>query len=355
MSVYSLRDAYFSKGYAKQYPQLKSAYNSSQYVKKGTQSIMPDESFESFAGGVFLRGLNPILIVHEHPPMGRYIIALSILLFDNAKTIILFCMAISTLGIFLISKLILKKTLYALIPLVIFVNEPLYISKFYFSPLLEPIQQPFIVFALYFFIKGIVSKKYIKWFVAASIMLGFVISIRFFILGGAMLAAMLIFLLLEKNVKKIMAFVLALPLALIVLLFSYTQTFQSGYSLLQVMSIQKYILFYHKSKLVSPISFWDLILFNKWHTWWADKAIISDSNWICAWPIATILTLTYLFFILIKKIKLEKAEKAVLLWVVAYIILLSVGNSTTRYFLPLLPFLYILSIAFIKKIIIKEK
>ncbi len=355
MIIYSQRDLFFSKGYAKQYSQLKNAYYSSQYVKKDKPGIMPDESFESFVGGAFLKGLNPILIVHEHPPMGRYIIALSIYLFDNAKTVTLFCMAISTVGLFLISKQILKKTLYAFFPLAIFVNEPLFINKFFYAPLLEPIQQPFIVFALYFFIRGILSKNCFKWFVAASLMLGFVISIRFFILGTVMLAGMITILLIEKKSKKLLLFIASLPLALGVLFASYTKTIQDGYSLLDILKVQKYIFFYHKSQLVSPISFWDLLLFNRWHTWWADKIITSDIHWIIFWPISTIGVFTYLFLVLTRKMKLSKEEKVIMLWIIVYIVLLSVGNTTTRYFFPLLPFLYILVISFIKKIIFKKR
>ncbi len=349
-SVYSLRDSYFSRGYAAQYPQLKSAYDTSQYVKKKNPGVIPDETFESFAGGEFLKGLNPILIVHEHPPMGRYIIGLSILLFDNAKTIILFCMAIGTFGVFLIAKLILKKSIYALIPLAVFVNEPLYMSKLYFSPLLEPIQQVFIVFALYFFMRGILSKKYFGWFAATSVMLGFVIAIRFFALGAALCASMVIFLVLKKNFKKLVVFFASLPLALGVLFLAYTRTIESGYSLLDILKIQKYILVYHKSQLISPLSFWDLILFNRWHTWWADKAITSDTQWILVWPIAAILIVLYIYFIARKKMIPSTAEQIVLFWIIAYILLLSVGNSTTRYFLPLLPFFYILATSFVIKL-----
>ena len=287
--------------------------------------------------------------------MGRYIIALSIYLFDNQKTLIIPLLLTSVIGIFLIAKLVLKNTLLSLIPLGIFVNEPLFLGKLSYAPLLEPIQLPFIVFSLYFFIKGILSKQYMKWFLLTSLMVGFVISIRFFILGFFLVLSMLIYLFIEGRIdKKTTLFLLSLPLSLIILVLSYTRTIQDGYSVYQIFGVQKYIFFYHKSKFILPFSFWDLLLFNRWHTWWGDRTIISDSAWIITWPISSVVTAGYLFAALMKKIAVSPQEKVIALWIIMYSLLLSIGDSTTRYFLPLVPFIYILATSFIIKIIIMK-
>jgi len=317
---------------------------------------MPDEVFESFVGGAFIRGVNPILIVHEHPPLGRYIIGFSTLLFDNAATLIIPLSLISVIGIFLISKLVFKKTILAIIPLLIFTNEPLFLSKFKYAPLLEAIQLPFVILCIYFFIKGVSSKKSLYWFIVSSIMLGFVISIRFFILGLAISSSMILFFILRRRIdRKFIMYILSLPFSVLVLILSYTRTIQDGYSFFQVFSIQKYILYYHKSKLISFFSFWDLIFFNRWHTWWGDKKILSDSAWFIIWPISMILTFLFLLFVLRKKMTFSVPEKIIFLWIFVYSLLLSVGNSTTRYFLPLVPFLYILSVSFLIKLFKKTK
>jgi hypothetical protein len=156
---YSQKDVFISKGYSKIYNYLESSYYSSQYVRKENPGIMPDETFEAFVGGAFLRGVNPIHIVHEHPPMGRYIIAFSILLFDNARTLVMPLLALSLAACFLIAKIVIKNSLLALVPVAIFSNDPLFISKLQYSPLLEAIQLPFILLSLYFFIRGINNEK----------------------------------------------------------------------------------------------------------------------------------------------------------------------------------------------------
>ncbi len=344
-------NSFFSSGYWDSYEYLKKTYYSSQYVNKNKPNIMPDQAFEAFLGGAFAKGENPIMFVHEHPPLGRYILGFSILLFNNSTTILIPLMFFSTLGVFLISKLIIQNNFLSLIPLAVFVNEPLFISKLEIAPLIEPIQLTFIIFSLYFFIKGAIEKKYTRYFILSSIMLGFVISIRFFILGGALAFAMVLYFLFKKKInKRFVIFLFSLPLSMIVLVASYTKTIQDGYSIFQVFGIQKYIFFYHKSKLSSFFSFWDLIMFNKWHTWWGDKRILSDSQWVLFWPISMVLTFLHAFLFLIKKIKLTDPEKIVLLWIFVYSALLSIGYSTTRYFLPLTPFLYIMAISFSIKI-----
>lgn len=354
--LYKERETFFYRGYENQYDSFKKAYYTSQYVQKVEPGVIPDQTLESFAGGAFLKGINPIYIVHDQPPMGRYILSLSILLFDNQNTIMVVMFFLAGLGIFLIARLILKNSLLAIIPLGIVINEPLYLNKFYNTPLLEPIQFPFIIFAIYFFMIGAVKKDYGKWFILTSLMLGFVISIRFFMLGFFLILAMALHFLIKKQFnKKFFIFVLVLPIAIFVLLASYIKTIQLGSPILHIFGIQKYIYNYHKIQLSLPFSFWDLFFFNKWHTWWGAREIISDSQWIILWPISAILSLIFILLGILKKILISDQEKIILIWIIVYSLFLSLGDTSTRYFTPLLPFLYIVATAFLVKVIVKFK
>jgi len=350
--IYQNKESFFSAGFMQNYEQLKKLYYSSQYVKKKDPGIIPDQALESFAAGAFLKGMNPILIVHDQPPLGRYIIALSIAVFDNASTVEFFLILISVLGLFLVAHSVLKNLFLAIIPVGIFINEPMFFDKFTYIPLLEPIQLSFIIFAIYFFTKGNYEKKYIPWFVLACTMLGFVISTRFFILGLVLLFTWVFYLLIIlKDIRRFFTLLFLAPLSLVVLVASYTKTIQDGYSIREIFGIQKYIFFYHKSKFILPFSFWDLLLFNRWHTWWGNRAISSDSQWILLWPISMTLTFISIITSLFSKVQLSEAEKIIILWILGYSLMLSAGYTSTRYFLPLIPFLYIISISFVIKII----
>jgi hypothetical protein len=195
------------------------------------------------------------------------------------------------------------------------------------------------------------KKNYLPWFIIVALLLGAVISIRYFVLGAALAASFILYLLLKKKIKQSIILIASFSLSLLVLLGSYFQTFNAGYSLIKVLGIQKYIFVYHKSAFTQPFTFWDLLFFNRWHTWWADNAILSDAEWSILWPISVIIIIFSVVFYLWRKLALSPAQKILLLWVSVYSIMLSVGYTSTRYFLPLIPFLYILATSFAVKII----
>lgn len=352
MLLYQNRESFFARNY--QYDALRSAYLTSQYVTKVNPGIIPDQTMEAYAGGALIRGANPIFVLSDQPPLALYIIGLSVVIFDNSTTTSIILLFLSSLGIYLIAKQSLKKDLLALIPTGILLNEPLFLNTSQNLPLIEPIQLPFIIFAIYFFIRANKSKNYGKWFVLVSLMLGGVISTRFFVLGAFLLLSLAAYLLLERNPKKILIFILTLPLSVLVLIGSYTKTIMDGYSPLRVFSIQKYIYAYHKSEIGVMFSFWDLLLFNRWHTWWGSRSISSDPQWTILWPVSVVLSAIFFLINILKK-NVSDADRVILFWIISYSLLLSVGNVSVRYFMPILPFFYIIATKFVFESIIKYK
>lgn len=348
-------NTFFGEGYKNKFNHYKKLYYNSQYMIKDNPGIIPDNALESFAAGFLLYGGNPILIIHDQPPLGRYLLSLSIAIFDNPNAIIVILTYIALIGIFLIGVETMHNKLLSLIPVALFANEPLFLEKLKYIPLLEPIQLPFIIFSLYFFIRGTHNKSSLLWFLLATLMLGFVISIRFFALGAVLTFTMFLFLVLRKNLKKIILLSAMLPLSLFILIGSYTKTILDGYSIIGVFGIQKYIYWYHKSQLDLLFSFWDLLIFNRWHTWWGDRSISSDYQWNILWPIFVALSFLLFLFYVLKLFKLNNAEKIILLWCFFYSGFLSLGHSSTRYFLPLIPFLYITGVSFVIKIFNKYR
>lgn len=352
--IYPLGISVLKKGFMSTFPQYQRAYDSSQYVQKKNPGIIPDQTLEAFAGGIFLTGINPILIVHDQPPLGRYIIALSILLFDNTATIPFALYIMGAVGVFFLSKVVLNSSLLALVPFGIFINEQLFLNNFQYLPLLEPLQFPFIVWAIYFFIKASrVPRHSLAIYVITSLLTGCVISIRFFVVGGVLTASFLAYLFLKHRWNEVKKFFITTPFSLLVLVLSYTRTLQLGYSIRQIFGIQKYIFFYHKSALTNPLSYWDLLLFNRWHTWWGTYAISSDPQWFIGWPVSIGVIIIAIFLWKVKKISWSDESQIIFLWILFYSMMLSVGYTSTRYFLPLVPFLYILATYIVVQIIRK--
>lgn len=347
------QDTFFKRSYEKRYALLKKSYFESQYVVKINPAIQPDQTIESYAAGAFLRGLDPVMMIHDHPPLGKYILSLSILLFDNENTIIIALYAASLFGLFLVSREVLKNSVMALFPVALFANEPLMYDKLVYTPIPELVQFPFIVFSFYFFLRMIRSKNAYTWAVLTSLSLGAVISIRFFVTGAVILSAFIIFLLLKKNISLLSKFSITLPLSMLVLIASYTKTILEYQSVLKPFAVQKYILAYHSSKFTQMFTVWDLLIFNRWHTWWDGNKISSDASWRLAWPISFLSVVTLIILGIFKKISFSDQEKVLLIWILMYGLMLSTGYTSVRYFLPWIPFFYILafSLVFRQKIL----
>src|SRR4029077_15138550 len=81
--VYLQSNKYFSHNYWQRFPALKQTYFNSKYAKKNGNPVPPDETIYAFAGGYLITGNSPLTVVPEVPPLGKYLIGTSAILFDN--------------------------------------------------------------------------------------------------------------------------------------------------------------------------------------------------------------------------------------------------------------------------------
>lgn len=348
--VWKNGDKYFKFDYWQRYPNLKYVYENSQYVTKKPIGWIPDEIVNAYAGGAVVKGLSPILVIADQPPLGKYLIGLSALLFNNENTIILLCGLTSLTFLYLLGKQIYNSSFWALLPPVFLSFEPLFINQFQFVPLLDIIQLSFLLPSFYFFNKGLtqIKGRQIFFFALTALLLGCFISTKFFISGLTILASFYTVFIIHKKIKPAAIFTLVLPLCFFVLLLSYTKVFLDGEGLRRFFGIQKWILLYHQSQLILPFSIWPLILFNQWHVWWGNVPILSDPQWRLTWPLIFILSLITVFLYFLKKIP-RKIEFEVLgVFVFFYVLFFSVGQITTRYLILYLPVLYLIAIFGIK-------
>lgn len=336
---------YFKFDYWQRYEKLKYTYENSQYMQKNPKvGWIPDEFVNSYAGGAYIKGVSPILIAPDTPPLGRYLIGLSVIIFNNENIIILVAAISSLILMYVLGKQIIKNQTLALLPPLLFSFEPIFKNQLIYVPLLDILQFPFLLASFIFFNIAVKenSKKQIINFILANISLGCFISIKFFITGLVVLASWGIIILLRK--KHLFKFILTLPLTPIVLLLAYIKVLFTGYSFMHFLGIQKWVFLYHKSQLILPFSVWPLILFNKWYVWYGDKPVISDPQWRITWPIILILSLLTMIFYALKKIKQNQAVEVVMIWAVFYILFFSIGQISARYLVIYLPVLYILTV-----------
>lgn len=352
-AVFPVREKYLNQDYWSRFPSLKKTFNDSIYVdKKG--DFIPDYIIYAYAGGTLIKGTSPILVNPETPPLGKYLIGLSVLIFKNENIITLVAGVSSLFLLFLIGKQIFASKITALLPPLILSFEPLFKNQFAFTPLLDIIHLAFLLGAFYVFIKAVNSQKNtLLYFLLASILLGCFISTKFFGVGAAVIAAWYISLILSKNKKHIIYMTLTFPVSVLFLLSTYIGVFFTNYPLSQFLGIQKWIFLYNKGHMQHPFSVWSLLLFNKWQTWWGTNEVLSDAQWSILWPASIIITLLTIFFYIFRKIPRKRGVEAIMAFLILYLALLSLSDSTVRYFVILLPMLYLVSIFGLENLAIK--
>lgn len=343
--LYQQKDKYLAHNYWQNYKELKQKYLDSQYINKKAKDWLRDEVVFSYAGGALIQGTNPVLIIPDAPPLGKYLIGLSILFFNNDSIFTALFGIASLILIYILSNLILKNQIISLVPVFLYSSETMFKNQFIYTPLMDLFQLVFILAFFILLIQGYLTKKKdIIYFIAANLFLGFFISTKFFVSGLTIAVSASLWFLFHRDIKKLAKYVVTLPFAVLVLLVSYSRVFAFGYDFDRFLGIQKWVFLYHQSKVILPFSIWPLLMMNQWYVWFGDKPVIADSQWSITWPIITLLSLMTIILYIVKYLPRRIEVEILMIWSVCYLLFFSVGHIFSRYFIILLPAMYIISI-----------
>ena len=348
-TIWQYKDSYFKFDYWQKFPALEKTYLSSQYVNKHPEGWVPDEIVGLYAGGKLITGTNPVLIIPDSPPLGKYLIGLSALIFNNGNIATLMAGILSLVLMYLVGMQILRSKLLTLLPIFFLSFESIFKNQFVYVPLLDIFQLVFLLAGFYFFNKFLVLKNNNLSIILSMLFLGFFISTKFFITGLVILIAYYLVVILNKDIKRFFYLTIFFPLSILILLLTYIRVFAFEYNLHSFLGIQKWIFLYHKSQLILPLSIWPLLLLNKWYVWFGNKPVISDGQWSITWPIITIISIITAIFYVFKKISKNLNIEILLAWFIFYMVFFSFGQISSRYFVILIPILYIISIFGIKE------
>lgn len=341
--VWQQKEKYFTFNYWQNFSSLEKTFLGSQYVNKHPKGWISDEAAFSYAGGMLIRGTNPVLVVPDAPPLGKYIIGASAQLFNNENISVLFFGIFSLVVLYFLGLQILSDRAYAIIPVFLLTFEPIFKNQFIYVPLLDIFQLFFLLCCFYFFNKAYKNKRSLVYFSLANLFLGFFIATKFFITGFIIVVAYYLVLILAKDKKRLIQLTMTLPISLFILLFSYIRVFAFGYTFSKFLGIQKWVFLYHKSFLILPLSVWPLLLLNKWYVWFGNKPVISDAQWSVSWPVITVVSILTIILYILKKIPRNKNIEVLMAWFFFYMLFLSFGQVFSRYFVIMVPILYIIS------------
>lgn len=340
--------------YWERFPLLEKDYLNSQYVNKHPKGWIPDEMVNAYAGGALIKGVNPIYIIPDTPPLGKYLIGLSAIAFNNENIIILLAAILSLFLMYLFGLQLFRSITWALIPPALFSLEHIFQNQLIYTPLYDVLQLVFLLSAFLFFNKALMTKRYILYFLLSNIALGLFISTKFFATGLTIAGAGTVILLIHRIIKPFFIYAISSGVSVLILLLSYIQSYLLRPDLHEFLGIQKWVFLYHKSQLILPFSIWPLMLLNKWYVWFGDKPIISDGQWQITWPLVTIFSFVTIILYLFKKIKHNLQVEVLMAWVIIYFLFFSFGQITSRYFVILIPILYLISIYGIYEIVQKK-
>jgi hypothetical protein len=327
--------------YWNRYPSLKGVYGESQYRMKAWKYWIPDETAYSYAAGAYIQGADPIIVESTQPPLGKYLIGLSILLTQSENTIVTVFFVLLTVGIYLLSMQVSGSVVVSLIVVLFSSFERLFTDQIFVTPLLDIFHITFLVYG----IAGVsyaLAKRRPVFLLLSYGCFGAALMIKVWLIGAVFVIPVTIYVLVRAG--KYYPYVIGgFAVMLVITLLSYTRMFLDGYNIIQVLLVQKWLYWYQNGKRTGLFTIWPLIFMNKWYVWWGGMPVIQDQSWVISWPVSIGIGLLGSIATLTRSIKKSHpARYLTALSIIAYALFISMGQASARYLLPLLPFCYVM-------------
>ncbi len=331
-------------------------YNNSQYVIPQSKHPISDEELLSYAGYKYAKGLNPVLINSDHPPLGKYLIGWFTLLTGNSHVVSL----VFAIGnIFLLTFLVYFLTNSYLLSSIAFLflsSDSVFLDQIIYSPVLDIIQVFFFLVYIWIYLIWSIKKKNIL-LVPLGIALGAIASVKLYFPAFILLFITGIHLFaLKKSLKTVFIVTTAIfVLACTTFALSYFNYFAHGNSLRNFLGTQKWIFLFWKNNSIQVAKYYGavipFILFNQWKVWWGNKQYINFEHWTIFWPLFFVLgtiSVAY-FFLKFKKNYFYGFSSFLALWIFVFTIYLCFIPISPRYLMLLYFPIYILITLFLNK------
>lgn len=320
-------------------PYWKDRYEHSQYQLPLSKRIIGDDGLFAYAGYRLIKGDNPFSINVDKPPVGKYLIGFSILLFQNPAYYALFLGIGSLYIFFLIAKFLLKNSSTALIATTILFLDPLFLTQFWKAWL--DIAQLFFLLVNFFLILKITDsnkKQRLLFILLAGLALGLFIETKPPILFPIIFILETIFLLSKKFKKGYLFFILGIITGVLT---PYIVYFQLGFGLIDLVKVHKYMTsIYLKSQLiVHKDAIWQTLFFGRFpEVTTGSPTVVSE--WSVLWPIIAICAIAMSIFFLFRQ-NTSIVFKGLAIFLVVTLFIYTLIPSYPRYLVIILPFFYL--------------
>ncbi|OGF99980.1 hypothetical protein A2Y99_01500 [Candidatus Gottesmanbacteria bacterium RBG_13_37_7] len=341
--IYVKRDVFLEK-YDVSY--WKDRYEHSQYQLPISKRIIGDDGLYAYAGYRLVKGDNPFSINVDKPPVGKYLLGLSIVIFHNPLFYSLSLSIGILLSVYLISRYLFDDQLTAVFTTLVLSLDSLFLNNATSANL----DVAYVFFLLMNILLLLIAQNNQKYknilIVICGLFLGLFTETKPPILFPLIFMLDTIYILRLFDKKIIPVFILGIITGM---LFPYVNYFHLGNNLIDYLKIHKYMYsIYSQSKLpIHHDALWRVIFTGKFPA--IDSGKLSPvSEWSINWPFSLIL-----FFLSLKRLFFNRSEKnfilkGMVIFITAAILFYSFIPSYPRYLSVVIPFIYILAIYYAK-------
>lgn len=317
----------------------------------GERVFLSDGQIHEASAYLYWKGHDPSVINFQHPPLIKYLFGLSIIVFNNVfiMQIILAFLLINIT--FLLSKKIFHDYRVSFLAGLLLATDPL-LRLISSGALLDLGQAVFIMFYILIitqkkstylagFILGLIATS--KFWAGALffVFFGFVFQL---ILGKVLIFSQLVKLdfwrklNLKENIKKLFVQIL---IASITFCIVYLPSFIYQNGFFNIVFFELKSLKYWLNHSVTSIPFASLIMFvSGWFESWWGAGWMRTPSWNFLWPLSFFVGIFYLVTYR-KKIKIINAKILIVSLPILYLFYLGLQAPFERYYIIILPFLYI--------------
>lgn len=311
-------------------------YSESQYVKgpKATVTIGDDGLFAVAGYYLFLQGGDPSQIHFEGPPLGEYLIGISILLFRNEFIISIIYGILLLVLTYELGFLLFRNQMIGVLAIFFISFDQLFLRHLH-SSLLDLPQSLFVTAAIYFYIKGL-NKINNFWF--SSFFFGLAFATKFFP-GILIIITVFIYWCWREKSEKLFYYIHSLALVPLIYLVSYIKFFYYHPSLIEFFNFQKWVLVW---RMGNPRVLGNILLTlitGRYRSWWQPESWIVDNEWSLITPFIFITAI--LSMLLVNR---KKYPSFIYLYstCILFLIYLAIGTTgVAKYIYPIYPLISI--------------
>ncbi len=313
-------------------------YSKSQYVLgPASKGGIGDDGLYTFAGYYYLfQGGDVSAVNFEHPPVGKYLIGLSLLIFRNENIINIFYYLALLFVTYRIGKIILRDNLQSIIA-VGFLSSNLLILDNLKRSLLDIPFTLFFTLAIYFFLR---AQKKAKYHYFSMFFWALAFATRFFP-ALLLIYACLFLLLFFYRRKHLPVFFLSSFLIPAVYLFSHLSFFVYHPSVIEFLQHKKWMLSWFAGSVTIAGNIWRNIFTG--HYIDANNRLVRNEHWSMFIPFIVVFALLPL----VKNLPDKKKPELLVLYGVClvYLIYLTVNTlGLEKFLMPIYPLLCILAV-----------